>query len=56
MLQFLFWTLLIMGAFLFNLLGMMNLVPKVISIPFLFLTFFIFFYVIFQKNSYRRYK
>ncbi|RPF52113.1 hypothetical protein EDC24_2103 [Aquisalibacillus elongatus] len=56
MFKFVTWVLLIGGAFIFNLLGLMNLVPKFISIPFLFLTFFLFFYFILQRNSFKRFK
>ncbi|SDN82006.1 hypothetical protein SAMN05216498_3161 [Tenuibacillus multivorans] len=56
MLYFLFWVIIILGVFLLNLFGMMNIVPKYISIPILFLTFFLFFYMIFQKHSYKRIK
>ncbi|MFD2639900.1 hypothetical protein [Piscibacillus salipiscarius] len=55
MVKILFWILLILGAFTLNLLGMMNLVPKVITIPLLFLILFLFFYTIFQKNSVKKY-
>ncbi len=54
MLAILFWLLLLIGAFLFNLLGMMQLIPRVVTIPVLFFVIFLFVYTLTQKNSIRR--
>ncbi len=56
MLTLLFWLLLIMGAFLFNILGMMQLVPRLITFPLLFFVLFLAIYTLFQRNSYNRYR
>jgi len=50
------WIVLLLGAFIFNLLGLMNLVPRFVALPFFFIVLYILFYNIFQKNSYRRFK
>lgn len=47
------WLLIFIGAFIINLFGLMNLVPKIITLPFLFLVIYLFLYFIFQKNSFR---
>nr|WP_289039104.1 hypothetical protein [uncultured Allobacillus sp.] len=48
------WLLLLLGAFLLNLLGMMELLPRLITFPLLFTVIFIFIFTITQKNSIRR--
>ncbi|TCT22406.1 hypothetical protein EDD68_10952 [Melghiribacillus thermohalophilus] len=46
----------VLVAFMFNLLGLMNLFPRYITLPAFFITLYLFFYSLFYRKVFRGYR